>query len=51
MLVDQSIDQDFAPLQKIIHKINYIKDNPNTITSYRVYFSLYQQLAGNDEKK
>ena len=50
MLVDQSIDQDFAPLQKIIHKINYIKDNPNTITSYQVYFSLYQQLAGNDEK-
>lgn len=50
ILVDQSIQQDFAPLEKVIHKINYAKDNPDTITSYQVYFSLYQQLAGNDDK-
>lgn len=44
-LVDQSIKQDFRPLEKTIHKINYRKDDPTTITSYEVYFSLYQQLA------
>lgn len=50
ILVDQSIQQDFAPLEKVIHKINYSKDKPETITSYQVYFSLYQQLSGNDDK-
>lgn len=46
-LVDQSIQQDFAPLEKVIHKINFNKDDRETITSYQVYFSLYQQLVGN----
>lgn len=50
ILVDQSILQDFAPLKKTIHKINFAKDDPVTITSHEVYFSLYQQLAGNDEE-
>ena len=50
ILVDQSIQQDFAPLEKTIHKINFSKDDPVTITSHEVYFSLYQQLAGNDEE-
>lgn len=45
ILVDQSIQQDFAPLEKTIHKINFTKDNPTTITSHEVYFSLYQQLS------
>ncbi len=49
ILVDQSIQQDFAPLEKTIHKINFAKDDPVTITSHEVYFSLYQQLAGNDD--
>lgn len=49
ILVDQSIQQDFAPLEKTIHKINFAKDNPVTITSHEVYFSLYQQLAGNED--
>jgi len=49
-LVDQSISQDFAPLQKTSHKINFAKDDPVTITSHEVYFSLYQQLAGNEEE-
>ena len=48
-LVDQSIDQDFKPLEKTIHKVNFSKDNPTTITSYEVYFSLYQQLAGSSD--
>lgn len=51
-LVDQSIQQDFAPLEKVIHKVNLSKDDPSTITSYQVYFSLYQQLAGgNDDQE
>ena len=45
ILVDQSIQQDFAPLEKTIHKINYSKDDPAKITSYEIYFSLYQQLT------
>lgn len=49
ILVDQSIQQDFSPLEKTIHKINFAKDDPLTITSHEVYFSLYQQLAGNDD--
>ncbi len=51
-LVDQSIQQDFAPLEKVIHKVNFSKDDPSTISSYQVYFSLYQQLAGgNDDQE
>jgi len=48
ILVDQSIQQDFAPLEKTIHKINFAKDDPVTITSHEVYFSLYQQFARDD---
>lgn len=49
ILVDQSIEQDFRPLQKSIHKINFRKDKPETIGAYDVYFSLYQQLADRDD--
>ncbi len=48
ILVDQSIQQDFAPLEKVIHKINVSSDDPSTITSHQVYFSLYQQLVGDE---
>ena len=48
-LVDQTIVQDFAPLEKTIHKVNFAKDDPLTITSHEVYFALYQQLTGNDD--
>ncbi len=51
ILVDQSIQQDFSPLEKVIHKINVAKDNKTTITSHQVYFSLYQQLIGDDDKE
>lgn len=51
ILVDQSIQQDFSPLEKVIHKINFAKDDPVTITSHEVYFSLYQQLVGNEENE
>ncbi len=51
ILVDQSIQQDFAPLEKVIHKINVVKDDKRTITSHEVYFSLYQQLVGDDDNE
>lgn len=51
ILVDQSIQQDFAPLGTGIHKINVAKDDQTTITSHEVYFSLYQQLIGDDDKE
>ena len=51
ILVDQSIQQDFAPLEKVTHKINVARDDPATITSHEVYFALYQQLVGDDEKE
>lgn len=49
ILVDQSIQQDFSPLEKVTHKINVSKDDKTSITSYEVYFSLYQQLVGDDD--
>lgn len=51
VLVDQSISQDFSPLNKTIHKINFSKEDPATITSHEVYFSLYQQLADREDEK
>lgn len=47
ILVDQTISGDFKPLEKVIHKINFAKDDRTTITSHQVYFSLYQQLVRN----
>lgn len=49
-LIDQTIGGDFKPLEKVIHKINFLKDDRTTIASYQVYFSLYQQLAGNKKE-
>lgn len=51
ILVDQSIQQDFAPLEKVIHKVNFAKDDRTTLTTYEIYFALYQQMVGNDEEE
>lgn len=51
ILVDQSIQQDFSPLGKVIHKVNAAKDKKTTLSAYQVYFSLYQQLIGDDDKE
>lgn len=48
ILVDQSIQQDFAPLEKVTHKIDASRDTASTITAYQMYFSLYQQLTGDN---
>ena len=47
-LVDQSILQDFAPLEKVIYKINFSNASRNKITSHQVYFGLYQQMVGDN---
>ena len=49
VLVDQSIQQDFSPLAKVTHKVNFSRDNPDTVTAYEVYFALYQQMVGKDD--
>lgn len=51
VLVDQSIQQDFKPLGKTIHKVNYQQDLGTGLTAYEVYFALYQQLIGQGGKK
>jgi type I restriction enzyme R subunit len=43
-LVDQSISGDFQPLKQVIHKINFQKIDKSTISAFKVYFALYQQL-------
>lgn len=48
ILVDQSIQQDFSPLEKVTHKIQVAKEKKETISSYQVYFALYQQLVGDN---
>lgn len=45
ILVNQSTEQDFKPLEKTMHKIDYSKEDLNKLSSYEVYFSLYQQLS------
>lgn len=49
LLVDQAIQQDFSPLQKVIHKINFQKEDAKTLSAYSVYFSLYQMLSDRDD--
>lgn len=53
ILVDQSIQQDFKPLEKVIHKVDYSKDKDNLpgIKAYSVFFALYQQLIGQNDAK
>ena len=47
ILIDQTIDNDFKPFEKIITKIR----KRNLDSSYEIYMSLYQQLVGEDEEE
>ena len=51
ILVDQSIQQDFKPLEKVTHKIDFSKDKKHLeeLSSYQVFFALYQQLIGQND--
>ena len=47
ILVDQSILQDFAPLEKTIYKVDFSdKECLNKIGSHEVNFALYHQMVG-----
>ena len=52
ILVDQSILQDFAPLEKTIYKVDFSdKECLSKIASREVNFALYHQMVGqNDEE-
>lgn len=52
ILVDQSILQDFAPLEKTIYKVDFSdKECMRKIASHEVNFALYHQMVGqNDEE-
>lgn len=52
MLVDQSILQDFAPLEKTIYKVDFSdKECLKKIAAHEVNFALYHQMVGqNDEE-
>ncbi|MDD6840550.1 MAG: DEAD/DEAH box helicase family protein [Spirochaetales bacterium] len=47
VLIGQTMEQDFAPI-KGMHKINVAKEDVSKLKSYVVYFSLYQQLVGDN---
>ena len=51
VLVDQSIEQDFKPLNNTIHKVSYQQDKEHPDTAHEVYFALYQQLIGQEGAK
>lgn len=51
VLVDQTLEQDFAPLRKTAVKINFAKADKTTLPAYEVYFALYQQMVGDDEQE
>ena len=52
ILVNQSIQQDFAPMEKTIYKVDFAdRDCLNKIASHEVNFALYHQMVGqNDEE-
>lgn len=45
ILVDQTMQNDFKPFQKVMTKI----ENKTIDSSYEVYLALYQQLSGKEE--
>lgn len=52
ILVDQSILQDFAPLEKTIYKVDFSdKECLSKISSHEVNFALYHQMVGQNEEE
>lgn len=47
ILVDQTIQQDFAPFGEVMHKIT----NREAKKNYEIYLALYQAVTGKDEAK
>ena len=51
VLVDQPLSSDFKSLEKVAHKVQYMKDRKSHVTSYEMYFAIYQQLIGDEGEK
>ena len=51
ILVDQPLGSDFKPLEKVSHKVQYLKDRSSHVTGYEMYFAIYQQLIGDNGEK
>ena len=51
VLVNQPQENDFKPLEKISHKVQYLKDRASHVTGYEMYFAIYQQLFGDNGEK
>ena len=52
ILVDQSIAQDFAPLEKTIYKVDFSdKECLREIASHEVNFALYHQMVGQNNEE
>lgn len=47
ILVDQTIQQDFAPFGEVMHKIT----NREAKKNYEIYLALYQAVTGNEDAK
>lgn len=47
ILIDQAMQQEFKPFEKVMNKVS----NRKMDSSYELFFSLYQQLADNNGKK
>lgn len=47
ILIDQTMQQDFKPFKKIMTKV----ENKNLDSSFELYMSLYQQLAGDNNEE
>lgn len=47
ILVDQAMQQDFAPFGEVMHKIT----NRTVKRNYEIYLSLYQAVTGTEEEK
>ena len=51
VLIDQSRDQDFAPLGKVLHKINVATDDKSTITAYELFFFALSAVGGRGRQR
>lgn len=51
VLVNQPLGNDFKPMKKVAHKIQYLKDRSSHVTGYEMYFAIYQQLIGDNGEK
>ena len=51
VLVDQPLGSDFKPLEKVSHKVQYLKDRSSHVSGYEMYFAIYQQLIGDNGEK